>query len=250
MTVCSSAIVQGSSAVYIDTEAAFTAQRFLEIATHRWSTPNLVDVLSRNFHIFTELTCSDLHQRLSTLEEFLVEHNVKLIVVDSIASLLRKEFESSTAKSVSERTSALTSLANTLKYLAQVYRLAILVVNQVTTRIVSYHMEHTVEEDEEGSDVEQEAAIVTVALGNTWAHTVNSRLVMEYLTADLRKMSIVKCPLAPCVSLACRIQLKGVVVDWQATGDLESGKEGVGYGGLTVQSDVSDQIQWTSDLLH
>ena len=49
-------------------------------------------------------------------------------------------------------------------------------------------MEHTVEEDEEGSDVEQEAAIVTVALGNTWAHTVNSRLVMEYLTPDLRKV--------------------------------------------------------------
>ena len=44
------------------------------------------------------------------------------------------------------------------------------------------------EEDEEGSDVEQEAAIVTVALGNTWAHTVNSRLVMEYLTPDLRKV--------------------------------------------------------------
>ena len=34
------------------------------------------------------------------------------------------------------------------------------------------------------------------------------------------------------------------------SGDLESGKEGVGYGGLTVQSDVLDQIQWTSDLLH
>ena len=71
-------------------------------------------------------------------------------------------------------------------------------VNQVTTQIKrddtshtsSSHPDHAASMDGqlegEGEDARSRVA---VALGNTWAHQVNTRLVMEFLTNKLRKVS-------------------------------------------------------------
>lgn len=74
----------------------------------------------------------------------------------------------------------------------------VLVVNQVTTQIKredtshppSSHPDHAASTDGqlegEGEDARSRVA---VALGSTWAHQVNTRLVMEFLTNKLRKVS-------------------------------------------------------------
>ena len=71
-------------------------------------------------------------------------------------------------------------------------------VNQVTTQIKredtvhppSSHLGHAASTEGhlevEGEDARSRVA---VALGNTWAHQVNTRLVMEFLTNKLRKVS-------------------------------------------------------------
>ena len=67
-----------------------------------------------------------------------------------------------------------------------------LVSNQVTTRLA-------VGEIGPGESLDD---FVTAALGNTWAHNVNTRIALEYLdemedSQQLRQMSIVKSPIAP-----------------------------------------------------
>lgn len=47
----------------------------------------------------------------------------------------------------------------------------ILVTNQVTTRIETRHG---------SNDLTEEESYLTAALGNTWAHAVNTRLILQY----------------------------------------------------------------------
>lgn len=74
----------------------------------------------------------------------------------------------------------------------------VLVVNQVTTQIKredtsrppSSHSDHVAPTDGQlEGEGEAAGSRVAVALGNTWAHQVNTRLVMEFLTNKLRKVS-------------------------------------------------------------
>ena len=55
------------------------------------------------------------------LEEEIITHKVSLIVVDSIASLVRKEFSSSSGSNLVQRTNFLSRQAALLKYLAEVF---------------------------------------------------------------------------------------------------------------------------------
>jgi RAD51-like protein 1 len=65
------------------------------------------------------------------MEEQLLEKNVKFIIVDSIASLIRKEFDSS---NLAQRQHMLTKQASLLKYYAESLQIPVVVTNQVTAR--------------------------------------------------------------------------------------------------------------------
>ena len=91
----------GGSVVYIDTENTFSAKRLLEIfhgnlECHRvvHSKDNNIKVRDVLSHIFVYLvsTFDLLNDCLENLEELIIRHKVKLIVLDSIASLIRNEF--------------------------------------------------------------------------------------------------------------------------------------------------------------
>ena len=63
--------------------------------------------------------------RLESLESELISQNIKLVVVDSVASLIRKEFGGSSSKSVIHRTNLLTRQASLLKYMAQQFSIPV-----------------------------------------------------------------------------------------------------------------------------
>ena len=68
-------------------------------------------------HVFTEFTGASLMKRLEQLEQFVVERNIGLVIVDSIASIVRKEYDTSSKRGVAERASLLARQALRLKYL-------------------------------------------------------------------------------------------------------------------------------------
>ena len=63
--------------------------------------------------------------RLENLEEDLIKKKVKLIVIDSMASLIRKEFDSHLGKNLVERTQLLSKEAALLKYIAESFKIPV-----------------------------------------------------------------------------------------------------------------------------
>lgn len=66
-----------------------------------------------------------LLKRLESLEEEVISHRIRLVIVDSIASLVRKEFSSSAGSSLVQRTNFLSRQAALLKYIAEVFRIPV-----------------------------------------------------------------------------------------------------------------------------
>ena len=85
----------GGSTVYIDTEARFSASRVVEIARAKWGTDFATDAsleaLTRSVVLFTPTTSSELLARLESLEAVIIERAAKLVIVDSVAALVRAD---------------------------------------------------------------------------------------------------------------------------------------------------------------
>ncbi|GFS62189.1 DNA repair protein RAD51 homolog 2 [Trichonephila clavipes] len=153
------------------------------------------------------------------LEKEVIKNKVKLIIIDSVASLMRKEFGTDGIDSLMERNKILMELAAVLKNLAQTYNLVVFLSNQIASQLVEPNSVPPDDspDDEEGGitdldDVPRPAAPVPKkqklqsvdtdhvipALGNTWSHCVNTRLVAQFLNSSVRQVTILPIPCSRC----------------------------------------------------
>lgn len=59
------------------------------------------------------------------------------------------------------------------------------------------------------------SSCLTAALGNTWSHSVNTRLILQYLGSERRQILIAKSPLAPFTAFVYTIEKEGLVLQDQ-----------------------------------
>ncbi|XP_077567635.1 DNA repair protein RAD51 homolog 2 [Stigmatopora nigra] len=195
------------SVIYIDTESAFSAERLVEIAKNRFtdyykSKDKVLQMASR-VHIFREMTCQDVLCRLEILEEIIISTRAGLIILDSVASVVRKEFDTTLPGNLIHRSNLLGQESTILKYLAHQFNIPVVLTNQITTHIVNQGS---------GTATEGDSGMVTAALGNTWSHSVNTRFIMQYDDGRQRQLLIAKSPVAPFVMLNYTIQKEGIVI--------------------------------------
>ena len=92
----------------------------VEIARCRYSSLSTnadhLSSMAERVHVLTELTCDSFLQRLESLELLIAERGASLVIVDSIASLARKEFDTGSKRGVAERAALLSKHAARLKY--------------------------------------------------------------------------------------------------------------------------------------
>ncbi|KAM9840488.1 DNA repair protein RAD51 homolog 2 [Aulostomus maculatus] len=197
-----------SSVIYIDTESAFSAERLVEIGQSRFpdhfTCKERVQQMAGRVHLFRELTCQDVLNRLERLEEDLITTGAGLIILDSVASVVRKEFDTTLPGNLMHRSNLLGHEASTLKYLAHQLNIPVVLTNQVTTHV-----------GDQGSapSAEGDSGFVTAALGNTWSHSVNTRFIVQYVDRVQRQILIAKSPVAPFAVLNYTIQKQGICVD-------------------------------------
>eukprot|EP00026_Physarum_polycephalum_P011659 Phypoly_transcript_11899.p1 GENE.Phypoly_transcript_11899~~Phypoly_transcript_11899.p1 ORF type:complete len:362 (+),score=64.34 Phypoly_transcript_11899:42-1127(+) len=222
-----------SGVIYFDTEKAFSASRLVEIAEgldpfkfNRTENPGNLVELSQRIIIYDNFnTSSEVLERLESLDDVIVERKVKLIVIDSIASILRKDFDSSSAIA---RQNLLSKEVAAMKYLSETFSIPVVVTNQVAT-MFSQNPGFNFQSDTQAQT--KHANRIAPALGHYWAHSVNTRLVLEFGDAaktqgaqgaqgPLRKMTVAKSPSAPVVSFYYQIGAAGLQLDEAA------GKEG------------------------
>ncbi|XP_053241206.1 DNA repair protein RAD51 homolog 2 isoform X5 [Podarcis raffonei] len=211
--------------IYIDTESAFSAERLLEMARHRFpdyfATEEKLVLIANRIHLYREFTCHSVLKRIESLEEEIISKNAKLVVIDSVASVVRKEFDTKLQGNLQQRSNLLSREASILKYLAEEFSIPVILTNQITTWLsdgLAVQADLLSPADDfslsEGSR-NGESGYVTAALGNTWSHSVNTRLILQYLDSQTRQLLVAKSPIAPFTSFLYRIENSGFVLQGQ-----------------------------------
>jgi len=222
LTACASACaptrVGGADGgvIYIDAERKFSGARLEEIARAKFgeafASEAEAEATWNRVRVATPTSLSDLAKRLEALEEAIIDHKVRLVIIDSVAHLARGEFG---REKVMQRQSVLGAIAATLKRHAEKHGLAVLAVNQVTTRIggaITHGAHDASLREPPAPGAEEESSGITAALGTKWAHCVNTRVVLE-VTPDKRLIKIVKSPLAPLTAFRYHVDSSGIVID-------------------------------------
>ncbi|CAG8502188.1 4763_t:CDS:2 [Ambispora leptoticha] len=200
---------------FIDTEGSLSADRLVEIAETRYPQyfsrrnpkgQRNLDKMKNSIHILNVKSSRDMLERLKNLQEFIIMKKIRMVVIDSIGSLVMKEYKifggssgsngffngQSNSELLVERNNLLVEEAKHLKFLAESFHIPIIVTNQLLMNryntgasssllLPSYKRAQTYDRD-------SSAVMVTAALGNTWAHSVTTRLIIEFCHNDLLKM--------------------------------------------------------------
>ncbi|KAJ7962168.1 DNA repair RAD51-like protein [Quillaja saponaria] len=194
----------GGKAVYIDTEGSFMVERALQIAeacvediseySARLRKDFQVDQVKMHpnnilENIFYFRTCSYTEQiaLVNYLEKFITEHKeVKVVILDSVTFHFRQDFGD-----MALRTRLLGGMALKLMKLTKKFNLAVVLLNQVTTK-------HT-----EGSFQ------LTLALGDSWSHSCTNRVIL-YWNGNERCAYIDKSPSLKSASAPYSVTSRGI----------------------------------------
>ncbi|XP_010264169.1 PREDICTED: DNA repair protein RAD51 homolog 3 isoform X2 [Nelumbo nucifera] len=192
----------GGKAVYIDTEGSFMVERVFQVAEAciedmPYNYPQK-DFQARknkmqpeNFlaNIFYFRVCSYTEQiaLINYLDKFVAENkDVKSVIVDSVTFHFRQDFDD-----LALRTRLLSGIALKLMKLAKKFSLAVVLLNQVTTKF------------NEGSYQ------LTLALGDSWSHACTNRIIL-YWNGNERYAYIDKSPSLQSASAAYSVTGKGI----------------------------------------
>jgi len=179
-------------AVYIDSEGSFSKERFSDMAQgflqhlrkvsqarrdperERASNTMSVQGMMQKLHYFRVRDASEQLAVVELLPSFLLQHpRVKVIVMDSVAFHFRQDFDDFGA-----RTRILNQMSQQLMSLSNSYQLAVVLMNQMTTRIA-----------------EGQSRLVP-ALGDSWAHAATNRILL-YWKDESRFAFLFKSPVMP-----------------------------------------------------
>ena len=170
--------------IYIDTEGSFVAERVREMAEAlvehlEWVAQDeqkeiqlpTVESILQNIHYYRVHDYVEQIALLHLLPNILAElPKVRLIIIDSITFHFRHDFEN-----MSLRTRLLNGMAQNLLQIADKNSLAVVLINQVTTK----------------SNSDMSLSTLVPALGESWGHTVPTR-VMLYWENNVRYARLYK----------------------------------------------------------
>eukprot|EP01080_Neovahlkampfia_damariscottae_P011427 gene11427-4594_t len=202
LAVQSLAAIPNSSVLYLDTNLSFSADRFLEICQNRQCTKdieNFEKILSSIFKVKIEKT-SELTKYLDQIENFIIEQNVKLIILDSIASLVERESNYKGIDNIVKKQDLLSTEIQKLKFISDTFKIPIIVTNFIIKD--NY-----------------------VALGNTFHHAVNIRIRLDKTFDDRRFLKIEKSAMTGNVQFEYFIDESGFNLKNESDDDLNESDE-------------------------
>ncbi|XP_065859386.1 DNA repair protein RAD51 homolog 3 isoform X3 [Euphorbia lathyris] len=188
----------------IDTEGSFMVERALQVAEacvedmleyskflHKGMQTCQAAMQSKDIlgNIYYFRVCSYTEQiaLINYLDKFISEHkDVKVVIIDSITFHFRQDFDD-----MSLRTRVLSGMALKLMKIATNFRLAVVLLNQVTTKLT------------EGSFQ------LGLALGDSWSHSCTNRIIL-YWNGNERYAYIDKSPSLRSASAPYSVTSRGI----------------------------------------
>jgi RecA/RadA recombinase len=150
-----------------DTELKFNVARLREMLLARSPTTDVESALARII-LKRPLTCRALFEEIEGLESLVISRSIKLIIIDSIAALVRKE-----GLHDADKETFLVRQAGTLKLIAELCGCTILVTNQVASAAL----------------LTTDSEAVNPSLGPIWNHCVSIRLTIQK-SGDVNQLDI------------------------------------------------------------
>ena len=78
------------------------------------------DSILQRIFIFKTFTIEDFEKRIELMEQFILVHKTKIIIIDSIASVVRREFSGIDSTTLHERAMFLSKISSRLKLIAEI----------------------------------------------------------------------------------------------------------------------------------
>lgn len=224
--------------VYIDTEHKFNSGRMIEIAKSSFPdvfcNERMVKELAARVLVLQLTSLAELTESLQQMESSISQLRVKLLIIDSMAALVSSEQGQDQTTLIHDTIGRQASL---LKSVAEFSRIPVVVTNQVRLQSMqddkrlSYPFEAKKKSDLT-TKAENFEKHLTAALGTSWAHAVNIRLILESYTGQ-RYMKIAKSPISPTLAFPFVITTSGVALQGseviEVTGRDITSIHGTGY---------------------
>jgi len=166
----------GGKTFFVDSEGTFSATRIGEIALGSDLDPN--EILD---NILVARVLDSHHQTrvVQKINEIAQDENIKLVIVDSIASHFRSDYIGNDR--IAERQQRIMQHASSLTNLAYVHDLAVVVTNQMVAKV-----------DEISGGSER-----APALGESWSHRPQTRIVLRKNPGQARVARLTDSPRRP-----------------------------------------------------
>ena len=208
------ATTSGGGAIFIDTENKLSLGRLNEIAVNRskreksskatsdrsgdvddgMSPDDIAQHVLENVTVRSFLSTKELLETLDVLRLEITDRNmqaetnsrlpVRLLVIDSIAAPIRRDFDmmssssgSGSSSSAAQRAAALLQIASKLKQLASDFNLAVVVINQVGVGGNSIKQQG---EYQRNDTLDIRDGEFTASLGTAWQYCVSTKIILEH----------------------------------------------------------------------
>ena len=163
---------------FVDTEGTFSAKRVLQIANSNRAQLDPMDIM-KNIFVARSYNADHQLQIVNEADSLLKTENVRLIIIDSIASHFRSEYHGK--EQLIERQQKIMAHAEKLQKYADSYDLAIITTNQVLASIDNYLA----------------GKVAEPALGYAWGHRPQTRIWLRKQKGNVRIARIIDSPELP-----------------------------------------------------
>lgn len=150
---------------------------------------------------------SEFTQRLQQIKVSLLQNQVKMLVIDSMAALVSGEHEQGGRKQ-----QTLSWHISFIKSLAELSRIPVVVTNQVRSQNYSEASQYSFQVQSKDATLETPLRYdshLVAALGINWAHAVTTRLVLEAKSGQ-RFIKVAKSPISPPLAFPFHITSSGI----------------------------------------
>ncbi|XP_008792404.2 DNA repair protein RAD51 homolog 2 [Phoenix dactylifera] len=198
--------------IYIDTESKFSSRRMVEIGENSFpqifQSEGMAQQMAGRIIVVRLTSLPEFTERLQQLKLTLIQHDVKLLVVDSMAALVSGGNDTRTA---GPKQHLLRWPLSFLKSLAEFSRIPVVVTNQVRSQSSNeaFHYPFQGKEKDSSKNFERLESHLIAALGIQWAHAVTIRLVFEAYSGQ-KFIKVAKSPMSPARAFPFIVESSGI----------------------------------------
>ncbi|XP_022146265.1 DNA repair protein RAD51 homolog 2 isoform X2 [Momordica charantia] len=201
----------GGRVIYIDVESKFSSRRMIEIGMRSFPDvfhkKDMAQEMAGRILVLRPASLSEFTESLQKIKVSLLEQEVKLVIIDSMAALITGEYEQGAPIQ-----NSLGWHISFIKSIAEFARIPIVVTNQVRSRnrneVSHYSFQELSSSGAQGCSPGYDSHLVA-ALGVHWAHSVTIRLVLEAKSGQ-RFIKLAKSPMSPPLAFPFIITSSGI----------------------------------------